>query len=275
MNRLWVRLSIYFSGFVLLSMLLLVVGSRLLVDDRVRQSLVPTQLRAPGGIIEILTDYYREHGSWDGVDGVMAGAQATFRPWSGGMDLGITDTEGEAIYALRSRRPGGGAGGGADGGAANGSLGPRRVLVQLPINVDGTTVGFLEARPMMLLARELGGPDPIAAVSRYLLLIAWSLPAALIAVVLGQVAEAVDRPWPVLGFMGAAVAFNAGLNWLLIFGHWGCPALGLEGAGWATLTARWLHAAALVIWICLDRGMRPFWRGRSRWWRARRRSMGR
>lgn len=170
MNRLWVRLSIYFSGFVLLSMLLLVVGSRLMVNDAVRQSLVPTQLRAPGGIMEILTDYYREHGSWDGVDGVMAGAQATFRPWSGGMDLGITDAKGNAIYALRSRGPGGG----ADGGPANGSLGPRRALVQLPINVDGTTVGFLEARPMVRLARELGEPDPIAEVSRYLLLIAFA-----------------------------------------------------------------------------------------------------
>ena len=207
MNRLWVRLSIYFSGFVLLSMLLLVVGSRLLVDDRVRQSLVPTQLRAPGGIIEILTDYYREHGSWDGVDGVMAGAQATFRPWSGGMDLGITDTEGKAIYALRSRRPGGGAGGGADGGAANGSLGPRRVLVQLPINVDGTTVGFLEARPMMLLARELGGPDPIAAVSRYLLLIAF------VGGVLGiffSVAASRNLTAPLNRLAGAARAIGSG-----------------------------------------------------------------
>ena len=114
---------------------------------------------------------------------------------------------------------------------------------------------------------QLGQPPEVAASCRgYLLLIACSLPAALIAVVLGQVAEAVDRPWPVLGFMGAAVAFNAGLNWLLIFGHWGCPALGLEGAGWATLAARWLHAAGLAAWICLDRGMRPFWRvpvGRS------------
>jgi len=162
MNRLWVRLSIYFSGFVLLSMLLLAAGSRLMVNEQVRQSLVPNQLRAPGGMIEILADYYREHGSWQGVESLMEGAQATFRPWSGGMDLGITDANGETVYALRTRGP---------GGPQGNNAGSRRALVQLPILVDGATVGFLEARPM-LLARDPAAPDPIAEVSRYLLLIA-------------------------------------------------------------------------------------------------------
>ena len=31
---------------------------------------------------------------------------------------------------------------------------------------------------------------------------------------------------------------NIGLNWIFIFGHWGCPAMGATGAGLATLIAR-------------------------------------
>ena len=47
--------------------------------------------------------------------------------------------------------------------------------------------------------------------------------------------------------MGIMVALNIGLNWLLIFGHWGLPRLGLMGAGYATLISRTL--GFLVIWI--------------------------
>lgn len=35
-----------------------------------------------------------------------------------------------------------------------------------------------------------------------------------------------------------AIALNVLLNWMLIFGHLGAPALGLVGAGWATLISR-------------------------------------
>ena len=100
---------------------------------------------------------------------------------------------------------------------------------------------------------HLGQPPAVAEVARgYLFLIAWSLPGAVLAVVLGQVAEAVDRPWPVLGFMAMAVVLNALLAWCLVFGHAGFPALGLAGAGWATFIARWFHAAALGIWMVFD-----------------------
>ena len=90
-------------------------------------------------------------------------------------------------------------------------------------------------------------PDVARAAWGYLLLIAWSMPGAILAVVLGQVAEAVDRPWPVFGFMFLAVVLNALLAWCLVFGHAGFPALGLPGAGWATFVARWVHAAACFL----------------------------
>lgn len=112
-----------------------------------------------------------------------------------------------------------------------------------------------------LLPRLGQPPDVVAVAGGYLLLVAWSLPAAMVAVALGQAAEAVNRPWPVLAAMVAAVAANALLDWLLIFGHLGCPRLGLAGAGFATLAARVLQAAALAVWIARHPDLRRWWSG--------------
>jgi len=121
----------------------------------------------------------------------------------------------------------------------------------------GLAVGSLAAIALTALVPFLGNlgqpPEVVAVCGGYLALIAWSLPAAMLCLVLGQTAEAVNRPWPVMGILVGAVVLNAGLNLLLIFGHWGFPALGLEGAGWATLISRLVQAAALGIWIQRDR----------------------
>ena len=119
------------------------------------------------------------------------------------------------------------------------------------------SVGVAVAACLSFLApllTRLGQPPEVAAAARaYLLLLAWSMPAAILAIVAGQVAEAMDRPWPVFGFMAAAVALNALLAWCLVFGHAGLPAMGLTGAGVATFVTRWLHAGALSAWVLADR----------------------
>lgn len=106
---------------------------------------------------------------------------------------------------------------------------------------------------------HLGQPvEVVGETGGYLFLLAWSLPAALASLVLGQTAEAVNRPWPVVAFMAGALVLNGILNYLLIFGHFGFPALGLAGSGWATLTARWVQAIAMGIWVWRGAGMRKF-----------------
>ena len=50
-----------------------------------------------------------------------------------------------------------------------------------------------------------------------------------------------------------ANAFNVGLNYLLIFGKWGFPEMGLLGAGWATLISRILMAVAMALFFYRSR----------------------
>jgi len=55
------------------------------------------------------------------------------------------------------------------------------------------------------------------------------------------------KPAMILAILANVV--NAFINWLLIFGKFGFPALGLDGAGWATFSSRVFLAAGLMIYV--------------------------
>jgi MATE family multidrug resistance protein len=63
--------------------------------------------------------------------------------------------------------------------------------------------------------------------------------------------EALSRPWVPFWIVIAGVSLNVGLNWILIYGNLGAPAMGLDGAGVATLLARISVAAAIVVYMLL------------------------
>lgn len=62
----------------------------------------------------------------------------------------------------------------------------------------------------------------------------------------------------------AAVAVNLGLNYVLIFGHFGAPALGVKGAAIATVVSRYVEAAILIGWTHGNPEKNPFIRGAYR-----------
>ena len=67
-----------------------------------------------------------------------------------------------------------------------------------------------------------------------------------------------DTATPMWIILGADVLNILG-NYALIFGHWGCPELGLAGAGWSTLAARTATAVAIIgIYIITPR-YRGYW----------------
>src|SRR5262249_44555064 len=54
---------------------------------------------------------------------------------------------------------------------------------------------------------------------------------------------------PVMFALISANLLNLAGDWILIFGHFGAPAMGAEGAGWSTCISRVYMAAALLVYI--------------------------
>ncbi|HEX6995859.1 MAG TPA: MATE family efflux transporter [Gammaproteobacteria bacterium] len=66
-------------------------------------------------------------------------------------------------------------------------------------------------------------------------------------VVLRQTLQAHRLTAPIVVTIGAANVLNAVLNYMMIFGHFGFPALGVFGSAWATLISRWCMAGLLLV----------------------------
>ena len=82
--------------------------------------------------------------------------------------------------------------------------------------------------------------------------------------------EGIKRPLPAMIVMIAANALNVALNWILIYGHLGFPAMGAEGSAWATTILRIAMVAALVgyVWFMADHDRFAVRRRASGGWRA-------
>jgi MATE family multidrug resistance protein len=118
-------------------------------------------------------------------------------------------------------------------------------------------------------------PEVLAIVKPFYLLFACSLTPVLAYFALRQFAEAMGHPWAPMCIVLATVALNAGLNWILIYGHLGAPALGLTGAGISTLVARTTGLVVIFLWLRRDPKVRAAWptEWRGRYARSRFREM--
>ena len=143
----------------------------------------------------------------------------------------------------------------------------------------GVGAGVAAAAIMGLLAARLrwfGQPaEVLAEANPYFVIIAVSLVPTLMYQVLRQYSEAMGHPWSAMVVLLLCVGLNALLNWMLIWGHGGAPALGLAGAGWATLISRVVAVVALWLWLHHFQDLREAWpaRWRGRLARARLREM--
>ena len=61
-----------------------------------------------------------------------------------------------------------------------------------------------------------------------------------------------------------AVFVNLILNYILIFGKFGAPAMGVEGAAWATVASRFVEFAIVAVWTHCNKAKHPFIKGAYR-----------
>jgi len=101
-------------------------------------------------------------------------------------------------------------------------------------------------------------PEVVERVPAYFLLVALSMMPAMGSMAVKSHADAMNRPWPAFYLLFAGVLLNVLLNWILIYGKAGMPALGLEGAGIATLIARLASLVALLVWCLRSRSIREW-----------------
>ncbi len=94
-------------------------------------------------------------------------------------------------------------------------------------------------------------PGVVREATPYFQIVAWSLLPAMLEQGCKQFSEALGRPWLPMSVMLSAVGLNIFLNWVLIYGNLGAPAMGLTGAGWATLVSR--VVSVVVMFVCIVR----------------------
>ncbi len=102
-------------------------------------------------------------------------------------------------------------------------------------------------------------PEVLAVVNPFYTLITFSLVPALLFQVFRQFAEALGRPWMPMAIMLGGLALNIFLNWMLIYGHLGSSAMGLTGAGWATLVSRIAVLVVIYAWLRRAPTFRRVW----------------
>ena len=122
-------------------------------------------------------------------------------------------------------------------------------------------VPLIALMPLAPLLLDALGYDRALAheIGRFLHAVCWGAPGFLGFVVLRSFLAALKRTRGVMIVLLLCVPANAAINWVLIFGNLGMPALGLAGAGIGSASVQWLMLAGLagVVWRLRHRGRAP------------------
>ncbi len=131
---------------------------------------------------------------------------------------------------------------------------------------------FLFAAPLLSLLRQDPAVVPIA--SAYLAIVGFGLAPALLVMTLKSFLAALGRTQVVFWVTLGAVFLNALCNWVLIFGRFGAPELGAQGAAFASVLVQLATLALLVAYVVFLPALRPFGL-LSRLWRRDRAALSR
>ena len=92
---------------------------------------------------------------------------------------------------------------------------------------------------LYFLLPYMGQPDELIPLMRpYLVIQILSLPFICVSNAFRQFTDSINDTVVAMSIMLVGNVWNIIGNWLLIFGHMGCPEMGIEGAAWATWSSR-------------------------------------
>jgi MATE family multidrug resistance protein len=123
------------------------------------------------------------------------------------------------------------------------------MVLALALGVVTAGLTHWAARFLPLLGSS---PEVTAETHGFFVIMAWAMVPGLAFHALRGHRDSQHQPWISLAWLAAGILANIFFNWLWMFGNWGFPAMGLAGAGWATLVSRILMLVGL--WYTPGRG---------------------
>ena len=141
-----------------------------------------------------------------------------------------------------------------------------KVFIGAILTALGIAVFLLTGQPLIrLYLQGEGSPENAALIlahgQEYLLVMLWGLPAfALSTAYSSTLREGNQTVIPMTAGI-SAVLVNLGLNYVLIFGHFGFPELGIRGAALATVISRYVELAIVAVWTHLHHSKNQFIQG--------------
>ena len=119
---------------------------------------------------------------------------------------------------------------------------PRMMEILKSSLVADTLQGLLVGAALVglyFMLPHMGQPDELIPLMRpYLVIQILSLPFICVSNAFRQFTDSINDTVVAMSIMLVGNVWNIIGNWLLIFGHMGCPEMGIEGAAWATWSSR-------------------------------------
>ena len=118
------------------------------------------------------------------------------------------------------------------------------------------SISVLLAQPLLY---KMGQPEQVVSFAyKYLFWVGISLVPLLIFQAFKQFSDGLSYTKPSMYASLLANIFNVILNYMLIFGNWGAPAMGIEGAAIGTLISRVLALIFMVLYLIIDKKFAPY-----------------
>ncbi|OED57476.1 MATE family efflux transporter [Aliivibrio fischeri] len=114
---------------------------------------------------------------------------------------------------------------------------------------------FFASFVMQLASKD---PSVIALGVEYIQITSWSMLAVAFTASLGAGFRSIQQPGISTFFSGIGIVLNILLNWLLIFGYLGFPALGIKGAAIATVVSSIIEVGLLYLYLLMKSHLLKF-----------------